>query len=379
LTKQEQMFRLSELFLLATGSSGLLCGLGDLATALRLVDALDDTDGDGLTHITDGETAQRRIVSESLNAHWLARSQFDDSGVTRLQRLWVVLDLLARTTVDLLLQFGELAGDVSSVAIQDWSVASGDLSRVVHDDDLSVERASFLGWVILGVRSDGSTTDVLDGDVLDVEANVVSWDGLWQRLVMHFNGLNFSADALWSEGDNHTRLQDTGLNTADWDCSNTTDLVDVLQWQAERLVSWTRWRSDGIQSLQQGLSAGVSFLALDGPSLEPRHVGRRLKHVVTVESRDRDESNSLWIVTNLLDEVGDFIHDLSVTGLREWRLSSVHLVASDNQLLDTQSLSQQSVLTGLSVLGDTGEQGGFINLEALVFKDCQRCTGRLKR
>jgi len=29
------------------------------------------TDGDGLTHITDGETAKRRILGESLNAHGL--------------------------------------------------------------------------------------------------------------------------------------------------------------------------------------------------------------------------------------------------------------------------------------------------------------------
>ena len=41
------------------------------------------TDGDGLTHITDGETAERRILGKSLNAHGLRRNQLDDGGITR--------------------------------------------------------------------------------------------------------------------------------------------------------------------------------------------------------------------------------------------------------------------------------------------------------
>jgi len=40
------------------------------------------TDGDGLTHVTDGKTAKRRIVGESLNAHGLRRNQLDDGGIT---------------------------------------------------------------------------------------------------------------------------------------------------------------------------------------------------------------------------------------------------------------------------------------------------------
>ena len=47
--------------------------------------------------------------------------------------------LLAGTTVNLLQELSELAGDVGSVAIQDWSVSSTDLTGVVEDDDLGVE------------------------------------------------------------------------------------------------------------------------------------------------------------------------------------------------------------------------------------------------
>ena len=60
----------------------------------------------------------------------------DDGGVTRLDLLGVVLELLSGTTVNLLLQLGELAGDVSSVAIQHWGISSTDLTGVVQDDNL---------------------------------------------------------------------------------------------------------------------------------------------------------------------------------------------------------------------------------------------------
>ena len=35
-------------------------------------------------------------------------------------------------------------------------------------------------------------------------------------------------------------------------------------------------------------------------------------------------------------------------------LSGVHLVDSDNELLDAKGVSEQSMLTGLAILGDTG-------------------------
>jgi hypothetical protein len=40
------------------------------------------TDGDGLTHITDSETAKRRILGESLNAHGLGWNQLDDGSIS---------------------------------------------------------------------------------------------------------------------------------------------------------------------------------------------------------------------------------------------------------------------------------------------------------
>jgi len=326
--------------LLLLGSTSLLGGFGDFSTSFGLVDGLDDTDSDGLTHVADGETSKRSVIGKGFNAHGLGRDQFNDTGISRLEELGVVFDLLSGTAVNLLLEFGELAGDVGGVTIEDWSVSGGDLSGVVHDDNLGGEGLGFLGGVVLGVRADGSTTDVLDGNVLDVESNVVSGSGFRERFVMHLDGLDFSGQSLRSESDDHTGLDKTSFNTADGNSSNTSDLVHILEGKAERTVGGTLRREDGVKSLEEGLSGSVSFLAFNSPSLEPGHVAGGFKHVVSVESRDGDEGDSLWVVTDLLDEVGDFTGDFGVTGLTERRFGGVHLVAGNDELLNSESLSK---------------------------------------
>ena len=81
----------------------------------------------------------------------------------------------------------EFASNMSSVAIQDWRVSVADLSGVVEDNDLSGEVLSSAGGLVLGVGGDVSSLDVLDGDILNVEANVVAGNGLGQRFVVHLD------------------------------------------------------------------------------------------------------------------------------------------------------------------------------------------------
>ena len=137
---------------------------------------------------------------------YLGGNHVDDGGITRLDLLGEVLELLAGTTVNFLLQFLELAGDVSGVAIQDWGVTVTDFTWVVQDDDLSGEVNGTLGWIVLGVGGNITTLDILDRDVLDVETNIVTWFGLWEGFVVHFNRLDFSGELGWSESNNHTLL-----------------------------------------------------------------------------------------------------------------------------------------------------------------------------
>merc|ERR1712002_618465 len=93
---------------------------------------------------------------------------------------------------------------------------------------------------------------------------------------------------------------------------------------------------------------------LNVPSLVPAHVLGLLQHVVSVPSGDGDEGNSGGVVADLLDESRDLLLDLLETGLGVWWLGGVHLVDTDDELLDAQGVSKEGVLTGLTILGDTG-------------------------
>ena len=90
------------------------------------------------------------------------------------------------------------------MTVEDWAVSIADLARVVENNHLGGEVRHSGGGLVLGVRGDVSSLDVLDRDVLDVEANIVTWFGLWEGFVVHFNRLDFSGELGWSESNNHT-------------------------------------------------------------------------------------------------------------------------------------------------------------------------------
>merc|ERR1712106_400306 len=141
---------------------GLVDSLGLLALECLGGGSLDDTDSDGLPHVTDSEPSQGRERAESFNTHGLRRLQDDDSSISRLDELGIILSGLTGTTVNLLLDLGELASNVSGVAIQDWRVSVRHLSGVVQDNDLSGEVLDSSGRLVLGIRGDISSLDVLN-------------------------------------------------------------------------------------------------------------------------------------------------------------------------------------------------------------------------
>ena len=304
-----------------------------------------------MSHVTDGETTERGVVGEGLDTHGLGGNHLDDGGVTGLDELGRSFDGLTGTAVNLLKELGELASNVGGVAVKDGGVTSANLTGVVEDNDLSVEASSFLSRVVLGVGGNVATTDVLDGNVLDVETNVVTGVTSLELLVVHLNGLHFGGDVGRSEGNDHTGLKLTSLDTADRHSSNTGDLVDILERETEGLLGGTDGRLDSVDGLKEGLTGGLAGLGFLLPALVPGAVGGGLKHVVTVETGDGDERSGLRVVADLLDEVGGLLDDFVVTLLLP--PAGVHLVKSDNELLNTEGESKQSVLTGLTILGDT--------------------------
>jgi hypothetical protein len=174
------------------------------------------------------------------------------------------------------------------MAIEDRSIASTDLTRVIKDDDLGVEGCSLLGGIILGVRSDVTAADVLDRhvpeheneylhhladseDPLHVETDVVARNTLFKLLVVHFDGLDFSSDVRRSECNNHSGLDDTSLDTADGDSADTTDFVNILKGKTEWLVGGSNWGLDGVDGVEEGLAFDGTTLDLLGPTLVPWH------------------------------------------------------------------------------------------------------------
>ena len=127
-----------------------------------------------------------------------------------------------------------------------------------------------------------------------------------------------------------------------------------LERKPERLVSRPSGRNDSVKSLEESHAAGLALLPLHVPALVPGHLLGGVDHVVSVPARDGHEWNSGGIVSNLLDEAGNFLADLLEPGLAVGRLGGVHLVGGHDELLDPEGVGEQGVLPGLAVLGDAG-------------------------
>ena len=167
---------------------GLFGSLGNLTTGGFFSNGLlDDTDSDGLSHVTDGETTEWGVLREDFDDHRLLGDHLNHSGITSLDASWCFFSRFTSTLVNLVTDLVELASNVSSVAIKDGSISVLDLTGVVKNDDLGNEHFSVLCGVVLGVRADVTSLDILYGQVLDVETNVVSGGGLLDLFVMHLN------------------------------------------------------------------------------------------------------------------------------------------------------------------------------------------------
>jgi hypothetical protein len=193
---------------------------------------LDDSDSDGLFHVSDGESSEGWVLGEGLNAHGLGGLKDDEGRVSVLDELGLFFSGLSCSSVDLGLDLVELAGDVGSVAIEDGGISVFNLTGVVHDDDLGEEGLDFSGGIVLGVTADISSLDVLDGETFNVESDVVSGNSLGNWVIKHFKRSYFPLSIRWGESDVHSGLKDTSLNPTNRYSSNSSDLVHILKWKS---------------------------------------------------------------------------------------------------------------------------------------------------
>jgi hypothetical protein len=92
----------------------------------------------------------------------------------------------------------------------------------------------------------------------------------------------------------------------------------------------------------------------EGGASVPLEVVRSFNHVVTVPTRDGDEWDFLGVVSDLFEVRRDFLLDFIISVLRVVDSLVVLLVESNDHLLNTESVGEEGMLTGLTVLGDTG-------------------------
>ncbi len=60
----------------------LLGSFGDDSSLILLGDFLDNTDGNGLFHVSDGESSEWWVLIEGFNAHWLLWDHSNEGGIS---------------------------------------------------------------------------------------------------------------------------------------------------------------------------------------------------------------------------------------------------------------------------------------------------------
>lgn len=80
---------------------------------------------------------------------------------------------------------------------------------------LGGEVGGLLRRVVLAVAGHVAAANVLHGHVLDVEAHIVAWERLGQRLVMHLHRLDLGGHVDGGKGHHHARLEHARFHAAD--------------------------------------------------------------------------------------------------------------------------------------------------------------------
>lgn len=93
------------------------------------------------------------------------------------------------------------------MAIQDGGITVLDLSGVIHDNNLGLKFRNFSCWVVLGISANETSSDIFDGNVFNVESDIVTRLSFLDGFMMHFDRLNFSLHGRRGKSDSHTGFQ----------------------------------------------------------------------------------------------------------------------------------------------------------------------------
>jgi len=222
---------------------------------------------------------------------------------------------------------------------------------LLHGDHGS-ERLGGLEDSILLNEDDVSGLDLLIlGDTLDGKTNGVSGSSLVKNLLVLFDGEDLLVlETRGDDSDDISGKESSLLNGSADDLSYSLNVVDVGDGKTDGKIGFTL---GGLDEVVQGLNNGESLNDLlggdvGGPSLVPGALVGLLNKVVSVESRVGDEGDLLGLEANHLKHLNELLLDFveSVLGPS----AGVHLVDTNDELVNSKKVEKTGVLTGLSFL-----------------------------
>jgi len=245
---------------------------------------------------------------------------------------------------------GHLARNLGGTRENDRTVSGLEDTRVLLDGNHGSERLDGLEFTLLLKVDDVSGVDLLVlGDTLDGKTNGVTGTGRLEHLLVLFDGKDLLVlETTRNKTNDITRAESSLFDGTADDLSNTLNVVNVGDGQTEGRVGLTLGRLDKVVEGIDNSESGDLLLGLEVgfPSLVPGGLVGLLDEVVAVESRVGDEGNLLGLESDHLKHLHEFFLDFVETALVP--VAGVHLVDTNDNLLNTEEVEETGVLTGLS-------------------------------
>mmetsp|Transcript_11664 Transcript_11664/g.21809 ORF Transcript_11664/g.21809 Transcript_11664/m.21809 type:complete len:409 (-) Transcript_11664:106-1332(-) len=289
-----------------------------------------------------------------------------------------VLDLLTSGLLTHLPQdIGHLTSNLGSTRKDEGAVSTLENSRVFLNNHHGAELLDGQTLsLLLKVDDISRRNNLFLGNTLDGHTNRVSRSSRLQLLLVLLNGKDLlTLEAYRSNSDNISGTKSSLLNGSANNLTNSLNVIHSGDGKAERSVGLTLRRNDQIiQSIKKGESGDLDLgLEVSLPSLVPGSLVGLHDKVISVKSRVRNERNLLGLEANDLKHLGELVLDLIETSLVP--VAGVHLVNSDNNLLNSEKVKKTGVLTGLSFLNsELGVSLGDSSLETSLLSGNEKKT-----
>ena len=311
--------------------------------------------------VEESNTGETLAVLERVHNQRLGGLEHNLSHLIGLEGVGVLHLLATSLLTDLPVDLGDTASRATATDETDGRVSSLDLTWDVEGLNLGSEVLDGLeGGIRLEDHDITGTGQVVLVKTLDIHADVVTRTSLVDTLVMHLDSEHLTSARVGKSVGRHeddflTGLDNTLLNTSSEHITNTLNLVGTGDRETHGGISLTLGHFDEVvEGIEEGVDvASLTLLVDDVNTGPPGHVGRLGDQVITHPSGDGEDRDGLGdkvgLPANTGKHVPHLIADLSVTLLLVSSYIRVHLVDTDNELLNTEQVNETSVLTGLSL------------------------------